>query len=276
VAELVGGFCVPHVPLVASQFDNAPADKQKLVMDAYATVTRRLKELRVDTVVMIGDDHYTIYGTDIVPRCLIGIGEVEGPVEEWLGIARRPIANNTALAEHIMREGFRREVDWAVSKTLVMDHSITIPYHFAVAPLPEVRMVPIYLCAAVEPLISSARARRIGEITGDAIRSFPGAARVAVIGTGGISHWVGMARMGDVNESFDRRILELVQSGDVGAMVALQDQAIIDSAGNGALEIKNWIFAMAALGPKTRAEVIAYAPIPQWVSGFGFVELKAA
>jgi protocatechuate 4,5-dioxygenase beta chain len=275
MAELVGGFCVPHVPLVASQFESAPAAKQKVVMDGYATVTRRLRELRVDTVVMIGDDHYTIYGTDIVPRCLIGIGEVEGPVEPWLGIQRRNIPNNTALAEHIMREGFAHEVDWAVSKTLAMDHSVTVPWHFCVAPVPEIRTVPIYLCAAVEPLISTARARRIGEITGAAIRSFPGKSRVAVIGTGGISHWVGMARMGDVNEAFDRRILELVGRGDLDALCALQDGDIIDTAGNGALEIKNWVFAMAALG-KARAELIAYEPVPQWVAGFGFVELKAA
>ena len=276
MAELVGGFCIPHVPLVAAQFESAPQDKQKIVMDGYATVTRRLRELEVDTVVMIGDDHYTIFGTDIVPRCLIGIGEVEGPVEEWLGIPRRRIPNNTELAEHIMRDGFAHEVDWAVSKTLAMDHSVTVPWHFTIAPAPEIRTVPIYLCAAVEPLISSARARRIGAITGNAIRSFPGRSRVAVIGTGGISHWVGMARMGDVNETFDRRILDLVSRGDVDAMVALQDEAVIDAAGNGALEIKNWIFAMAALGVNTRAELIAYSAIPQWVCGFGFVELKAA
>ena len=275
MAEIVAGFCVPHVPLMASQFHAAPPEKSKVVMDAFATVTRRLRELRVDTVVMVGDDHYTIFGTDIVPRCLIGIGEVEGPVEEWLGIPRRRIPNDTTLAEHLMREGFAHDVDWAVSKTLAMDHSVMIPYHFGVAPAAGVSIVPIYLCCAVEPLLSSARARKIGAITGAAIRSFPEARRVAVMGTGGISHWVGMARMGDVNEAWDRRVLELVRSNDVDALVALQDGDIIDAAGNGALEIKNWIFAMSALG-NLKAEVIAYEPVPQWVAGFGFVELQAA
>ena len=275
MAEIVGGFLVPHVPLVASQFHAAPPEKSGVVMDAFAYVTRRLRELRVDTVVMIGDDHYTIFGTDCVPRCLIGIGEVEGPVEQWLGIPRRAIPNDTELAEHIMRQGFAHDVDWAVSKTLAMDHSVMIPYHFGVAPCADVRIVPIYLCCAVEPLLSSARARRIGEITGAAIRSLPGASRVAVMGTGGISHWVGMARMGDVNEAWDRNVLELVRRGDVDALVAMQDGDVIEAAGNGALEIKNWIFAMAALG-NSQAELIAYEPVPQWVAGFGFVELKAA
>jgi protocatechuate 4,5-dioxygenase beta chain len=257
MAELVGGFCVPHVPLVASQFQAAPPDKSAVVMSGYATVTRRLRELQVDTVVMIG------------------IGEVEGPVEEWLGIPRRSIPNNPQLAEHIMREGFAHDVDWAVSKTLAMDHSITVPYHFSVAPCRDIKMVPIYLCCAVEPLLSSRRARRIGEITGAAIRSWPGKSRVAIIGTGGISHWVGMARMGDVNEAFDRQILDMVHRGDLDALTALQDNDIIETAGNGALEIKNWIFAMAAMG-QSRAELIAYEPVREWVAGFGFVELKAA
>jgi protocatechuate 4,5-dioxygenase beta chain len=174
-----------------------------------------------------------------------------------------------------MREGFANNVDWAVSKSLTLDHSVMLPYHFAVAACANIKMVPIYLSCAVEPLLSSARARSIGAITGAAIRSYPDASRVAIIGTGGLSHWVGMPRMGDVNEEWDRQVLDLVRKGDVDALMAMEDEEIIAVAGNGALEIKNWIFAMAALG-SSQAELIAYNPVPEWVCGFGFVELQAA
>ncbi|MGE0114455.1 MAG: protocatechuate 3,4-dioxygenase [Steroidobacteraceae bacterium] len=275
MAELVGGFLVPHVPLITANPTTPPLEKRKTVMDAFATVNRRLNELKVDTVVIIGDDHYTIFGPQCVPRCLIGIGTVEGPVEPWVNIPRRPVQNDTGLAEHIMQTGFDNDVDWAVSKTLTLDHSVMLPYHLAVSPSSHMKIVPIYQSCAVEPLISSRRIRKIGAITGDAIRSYPSNTRVAILGTGGLSHWVGMARMGDVNEEWDQKVIELVRKGDIDALIAREEMATIEAAGNGALEIKNWIFAMAALG-KTQPELIAYAPVPEWVTGCAFMELKVA
>ncbi|KKC26025.1 protocatechuate 3,4-dioxygenase [Sphingomonas sp. SRS2] len=275
MAEIVGGFLVPHVPLISSEPMMAPEDKRRAVSDSFAHLRDRLKALEVDTVVMIGDDHYTIFGPQNLPRCLVGIGEVEGPVEPWLGIPRQKVPNDGALASHIMNFGFDNGVDWAVSKSLVLDHSIMVPYHLGVAGSPDMAIVPIYLSCAVEPLISSARARAIGKITGLAVRSFPAARRVAIVGTGGLSHWVGMARMGDVNEAWDRDVIRMVQAHDLEGLIALRDEDIIAQAGNGALEIKNWIFAMAAVG-QMQTEIISYNAINEWVTGCAFLELVAA
>ena len=275
MASLVGAFLLPHVPLIGANPEAPPPEKRKIVHDAFAKGTQRLRELAVDTVVIVGDDHYVLFGPQCLPRCLIGIGDVDGPVENWINIERRAISNDTSLAEHIMSFGMENGVDWSVSKTLTLDHSVMIPYHYAVSPCQDIKVVPIYLACAVEPFISSARARSIGKVTGDAIRSFPDARRVAVIGTGGLSHWVGMPQMGQVNEDWDRRALAHVIGNDLDALVALKDEDVIAEAGNGALEIKNWICAMAAAGD-VRAELIAYEPVPQWVSGCGFVELKVA
>jgi protocatechuate 4,5-dioxygenase beta chain len=44
-------------------------------------VTQRLRELAGDTVVIAGEDHYVLFGPQCLPRCLIGIGDVDGPVE---------------------------------------------------------------------------------------------------------------------------------------------------------------------------------------------------
>jgi protocatechuate 4,5-dioxygenase beta chain len=273
MADLVAGFIVPHVPLMSSQPEAAPAEKRKIVADGFAAISRRLEELQIDTVVVIGDDHYTIFPPRCLPRCLIGIGEIDGPVEPWLGIQRSSIPCNESLAQHIMQYGFDHGVDWAVSKSLTLDHSVVIPYHYGVRPAGELNLVPIYLSVAVEPLISSTRARQIGAITGDAIRSSKDNSRVAILGTGGVSHWVGMAKMGHVNREWDQKILDIASTGDIDALIALQDDDVIRDAGNGALEIKNWIFAMAAMGD-VKAEVTAYTDVPEWVAGFGFAELK--
>jgi protocatechuate 4,5-dioxygenase beta chain len=98
---------------------------------------------------------------------------------------------------------------------------------------------------------------------------------VVVFGTGGISHWVGTAEMGRVNEAFDQRILRMVEEGDVTSIIAMTDQEIIEQGGNGALELKNWICAMGVMGA-LKAETIGYEAVPEWICGCGFTELKAA
>ncbi len=275
MADIVACFLVPHDPLMASEPDAPPREKRDACMNAFAEVTARLRKAQVDTVVLVGDDHYTINGPTCVPTVMIGIGDVDGPVEPWLGIPKRAIRNNERLAQHIMAYGFEHGVDWAVSKYLTLDHSCMVPYHFAISPLEEVRTVPIYINSGIAPLIPSRRARELGSLIGDAIRSSSESERVAIIGTGGISHWPGMKHMGRVNEEWDRMVIGLAAAGDIDALIRLSDSEILEEGGNGGLEIKNWILTMAACG-NVSGELIAYEAIPEWVAGCGYMELHLA
>lgn len=275
MATLVGGFLMPHDPLMSGAPQAAPAQKRENTEAAFRQIVRRIGELQADTVVIVGDDHYCIFGPHCIPRCLIAIGDVEGPVEDWLNIPRAPIANHTALARHILATGYGDGIDWSFAKAITVDHAIAVPHHFAVKSNPAIRTIPVYLNAAVPPVIGSRRAYAIGRSIRKAIDSWPGNERVVVFGTGGISHWVGTAEMGKVNEDFDRRILSMVERGDAEALLALSDEQILEEGGNGAFEIKNWICAMGVMG-KLKAETIAYEAVPEWICGCGFAELKAA
>jgi protocatechuate 4,5-dioxygenase beta chain len=271
MAQLVGGFCVPHDPLILGAKQAAESGQAERVFAAFEHVRQRIAQLGADTVIVIGDDHYAMFGPGCMPSLLIGIGDLEGPIEPWLGLERGPVAHNPALAEHIMRYGFAHGFDWAVSKTLSLDHSTMVPIHLAVPA--GTRVVPIYLSVGMTPLVQGKRCIELGRMIGRAIAEYEGADRVVILGTGGISHWVGMADMGRVNVDFDRRILGLVERRDMQALAGLSDEAIIDEGGNGALEIRNWIVAMAALDPGYDAKVLAYEPVPAWITGLGFTEL---
>src|SRR5690606_37984726 len=102
MARIVGGFFMPHVPLILAEADAADADQSARVHAAFAEVADRLRALNVDTVVMIGADHYGLFGPHCIPQCLIGVGDVEGPVEPWLPVERGPLPANEGLADHIM------------------------------------------------------------------------------------------------------------------------------------------------------------------------------
>jgi protocatechuate 4,5-dioxygenase beta chain len=274
MAKLVSGFLMPHDPLVAAIPLAAPKVKRDAVMNGFSTVCERISAQRIDTVIVVADDHATVNGPSCVPMAMIGIGDVEGPKEPWLGIERAPIDNNEALAQHIAAYGWKNGVDWALSKSLLADHSFTIPVHFAVRPVAGVRAIPVYLNSGMEPVISSRRAFEIGMSIGEAVAASSGDERVAIYGTGGISHWPSTAQMGRVNEDWDRMIIDMVIKGDVEGLIGLSDESIMRDGGNGGLEIKNFLCAMGAFAATT-GETIAYESVPEWVSGLGFMELKA-
>ena len=276
MAQIVGGFVMPHDPLITGNPEIADAKQVANVEAAFDRIVERVKALGADTAIVVGDDHYTLFGPHCLPSFLIGIGDVEGPEEPWLRIERYRVPNNTALAEHIMNFGFDHGFDWAVAKALVVDHGTMIPIHKAVTPVPGMKAIPIYTASGVKPLLRTRRAVELGRMIGQAVAAFPGNEKVVVYGTGGISHWVGTAEMGKVNVEFDRKVLDLVERGDIEGLAALSDEYVEREGGNGALEIRNWLVAMAAMPAGIRGELLCYEPMPPWITGIGLAELKLA
>ncbi|MBS0416484.1 MAG: protocatechuate 3,4-dioxygenase [Proteobacteria bacterium] len=272
MAELVSAFLVPHAPLMFSSPDAAPAEQKHTVIGAFEQIAERIRALRATTAIIIGSDHYILFGPACLPSMLIGIGDVDGPLERIPGLVRGVIDNNTALARVLFEQGRRSGFDWAVAKALTIDHAIAIPYQMCVKPNAGMKIVPIYLNSGVDPAITMARARALGEFIGDTVREWRSDERVVVIGSGGISHWVGSAQMGTVNARFDRHILDLVEAGDLDALAELDDAYLEAEAGNGAREIRNHVCAMAAVAP-CRGRTVAYEPVPEWVTGLGFAEV---
>ncbi|WP_237171283.1 protocatechuate 3,4-dioxygenase [Pandoraea pulmonicola] len=255
----------------------APApDIGRRMWNAFAACAERLAALRPSSVVIVGADHYMLFGTTCLPSFLIGTGDVDGPIDGLPGLKRSVIPDSAGLATHIAEYGLERGFDWAVARALTVDHSVAIPDRLIVQPLRDaganVGTVPVYLAAGVDPYIRMSRAVALGRQIREAVEAFDDNERVVVVGSGGISHWVGTAEMGRVNEVFDREILGYARSCDLQAMTALTDAYILSNGGNGAMEIRNWACAMAAL-EGARGEIIDYEPVPEWVTGLGFVQL---
>ena len=274
MARIVGGFLFPHDPLITAEPKSPPEEQQVAIKNAFGRIRSRLAELDVDTAIVVGDDHYTVFGPQCLPRCLIAIGDASGPAEPWVGLPQEPFRINQALAQHILDYGFDNGVDWAVAKSITLDHSTSLPIHLCIQDNPKISAIPVLVNSGVEPLISNKRCFEIGRSMREAVLSWNGSERVAIFGTGGISHWVGMADMGKVNVEWDRMIIEAVQNGDTDTLLRLSDAEIIEKSGNGGLEIKNWIVALGFVD-KFRGELIDYQPIPEWVTGCGFMEIAA-
>src|SRR4051812_7064055 len=95
------------------------------------------------------------------------------------------------------------------------------------------------MTSGVPPLMPVWRWYEFGKQLGAAIRSFEGLERVAVVGCGGLSHWIGNPRVGDINEEFDRWFCERLERGEIDQVLDMKDDEI-EPAGNGNHEMRTW------------------------------------
>jgi protocatechuate 4,5-dioxygenase, beta chain len=271
MAEIVGGFVVPHDPMM---FINPRGLDRDEIFAAFDDIKNRIASVRATCAIVIGADHYILFGPGCLPQFIIGIGDARGPIDALPGVANGPIATNPDMAAHIAERGRAHGFDWAISKSMPVDHAVGVPVRKC---LPDEAMpvVPVYLSSGVEPLVSKQRCYDLGCAIGNAVRSFDSDDRVVVIGSGGISHWVGTEKMGQINQAFDAFVLEAIQRGDHAALIALDDADILEQAGNGALEIRQFLCAMGAVSAAS-GETIAYLPWKGGFTGLGFAELKLA
>lgn len=129
----------------------------------------------------------------------------------------------------------------------------------------SVPVVPVIVNAVHAPYPSMRRCYRLGEAIGQIVAEQDVADRVAVIGSGGLSHWVGLPQAGTIDQELDKQVLRALSEGKGEALCELTDSRI-DDAGNGAHEIRAWAVAAGMVGC-VPFETLAYEAVPTWLTG---------
>jgi Catalytic LigB subunit of aromatic ring-opening dioxygenase len=108
------------------------------------------------------------------------------------------------------------------------------------------------------------RCAQVGAFVREVVEHWPKQRRVAVLGTGGLSHWVGLPEMGRVNAEFDRWFIDTLADGQQTEIIARYKKAdeLEAVAGNGGQEVRDWLAAAGAMPPEFHAKVLAYEPLP--------------
>jgi 2'-aminobiphenyl-2,3-diol 1,2-dioxygenase large subunit len=164
--------------------------------------------------------------------------------------------------------------DIAKAEELEPDHGIALPLRFA-DPARRIPVVPVLINVNMTPLPQPARCYRLGQMLKDAIESFGGpTTRVAVLGTGGLSHWLCVPRMGEVAVEFDRMVLREITEGRAERLAQMSAEEVVAKSGNGGIEIVTWLMAAATVPGRTGLTVY-YEPMPEWLTGMGGVALAA-
>jgi hypothetical protein len=141
--------------------------------------------------------------------------------------------------------------------------------YYELDPLMRLPMVPIVMNCTTPPLMTLRHAYDFGAALGAAIRSYDGLDRIALVGAGGLSHFVGEPRVGDIDEEFDRWFLSQLESGDLDDLLDMPNDELM-LAGNGTGEVRSWVTVAGAMRGH-EAKSLAYEPIYEWINGMGVI-----
>jgi Catalytic LigB subunit of aromatic ring-opening dioxygenase len=265
MAEVALAYCASHAPMMKAARDSAPEQQRDNFLGALQQIQADARARDIQACVVLSNEHFTNFFLENFPQICIGLGERNwGPTEAWLPIDKAWVEGHPGLGEHIARYALRNGFDPGFSHQLELDHGVMTVYH-ELDPEMHLPLVPVVQNCAVEPLMPVRRWYDFGRVLGDAIRSYDGLDRVAVIGAGGLSHWIGTPRVGDIEEEFDRWFLDRLAQGDLEEILDLPDEEI-ELAGNGAHEIRSWVAVAGAVAP-ARGRTLAYEPIYPWLTG---------
>lgn len=263
MAELVAAYAISHSSLMINQADLATSETVEACYGAMGRVREHLAEVAPDALILFGTDHFNTYSLDMVPPWCIGRGDkFDGYADNmpFYAVEGAPEFAHELL-NGLVEEGF----ELAFSDEMKLDHSFMGPLHF-VTPNMSLPVVPIFQNCLAAPFPTPRRCFELGATIRRVVEGMPDGSRVAIIGTGGLSHWIGGPDHGRLNEDFDKEFLERFAAGDMEFLRSLTTQVIADELGNGGQEVRNWITVRGA-APDFTVDVVYYEAIYEWLVG---------
>tara|TARA_E500000331_G_scaffold97531_1_gene94213 strand:- start:1945 stop:2778 length:834 start_codon:yes stop_codon:yes gene_type:complete len=276
MAEFVGAFATSHGPLIAREWDVLAERPKATLTAAFDETGRRLKALNPDILVMLSPDHWVNFFIDNLPSFCIGIGEEhDGPPEPFMKTVypHQTLPGHPVFGAHLLETALQNDFDPAISHRLKLDHGFCIPL-WRMGINPALPIVPIIVNQLERPLPTLRRCIAWGKMLRKAIDSYSADLRVAVLGTGGLSHSIGEPTMGEIDQPFDRLCIDLFKNADEDVLADSLERELAKT-GNGAEEIRDWVIAHAVAGSQG-FDLIDYTPIPEVYIGCGMAEWRPA
>lgn len=261
---LVAAVACPHTPQLLVRPETEDRDLVLRVHAAYGRVKRLLTAARPDAICVIGGDHIEGFFLNAVPAFAVYAGS---SVSGQFGSYTYTFAVHEPLARAILEQGIEREFDLTYSQDLRLDYAFYVPLHFTM-PAPAVPIVPLYVNVYLPPQPTPRRCYAWGRALRQILDARP--ERVALMASGGLSHYPGTDRYASPDYEWDRQMLATLAAGR-GVDTARLTGDELDKAGN--VEFRTWITLLGAVG-EARAVVDCYEP--SWHHGNAVVTWPVA
>ena len=250
MGKLVAAMGTVHAP----QLFVRPPSEDPAQLDADIAAMRLLgkdlDETKPDVALVIGNDHMETFFLTSVPTFAILAGE-----RSRAEFARKsydlPIHQGFAedLLDKLVNAGF----DMAYSQDAVLGHAFAAVYEWVLEDR-KIPVVPIFVNAYLPPLPTPRRCAELGKAIAKVIADRP--ERVAIISSGGMSHFPGTWKYPKPDFAFDYWAIAQMEKGNHEALVKLTSEQL-DLVGN--TEMLSWMILFGAMGNQP-GELITYQP----------------
>jgi len=258
-------------PSVLCQLDlEVYREKHERAQSGLNILELSLRATRPDVVIVVGDDQNELFGPEGIPAVGIFTGGIarDLPISDehlarlsegmrqshWASHSKSGYEHrvHAGLAEHLTAQLALHDFDVTRIKHQPTGRSIGHAFNFVRYRLrldEEIPFIPVLLNTYIPPnVLSPSRCYRLGQAIKNAVDCFDQDLRVAVVGSGGLSHFV-------VLEEFDREVLRAVGEHDTDAIARLSRSFFR----SGTSEVLNWITAGGSL-EHLQMRVIDYIP----------------
>jgi protocatechuate 4,5-dioxygenase beta chain len=281
LAEVTWGLTTSHVPSIGAAMDRERTEDPywKPLFDGYRPAREWMAEHTPDVIILIYNDHANAIPLAMVPTFAVGTAAGFHVADEGWGTRPVPdVIGHPALAAHLVESLVDDEFDITVAHQLEVDHGLTVPLS-VYCPAPgdawPAPVIPIVVNVIQYPQPTAARCYALGKALGRAIRSYPEDLKVAVFGTGGMSHQLAGERAGLINEEFDRMFLAKIQD-DPQSLADLSREEYVREAGSEGIEMIMWLIMRGAMDDEiTRIAETYHVPASNTAAALALFENRA-
>jgi 2,3-dihydroxyphenylpropionate 1,2-dioxygenase len=249
MGEIVSAMATVHAPQL---FTRPPTeDPAQLDADiaAMRALGRSLDESKAEVAMVIGSDHLETFFLSAVPTFAIVAGQ-----ESKASFAGRDYSLPVdPLAEELLEKLVASGFDMTYSQDAVLGHSFAAVYEWVIEGR-KIPVVPIFVNTYLPPLPTARRCQQLGAAVRSVIENSD--RRVAIIASGGMSHYPGTWKYPQPAFDFDWWAIAQMERGNIDALLSLTSEQL-DEVGN--TEMLPWMVMFGAIGRQC-GELLTYQP----------------
>ena len=279
MAELVAGIGTSHVPAVGAAIDGDKGSDPYWApyFEKIQPAREYMAALDPDVCIVVFNDHASAFSLEIIPTFALGVAAEFSPADEGWGPRGVPTAEgHPELAWHLAESLILDEFDITIVNKMPIDHGCTVPLS-VVYDRPAAwpcKVIPLCVNVIQYPAPTGKRCHDLGKAIRRAIDAYPGSERVAILGTGGMSHQLQGERAGLINVDFDRDFLDrMVNNPEAQAQV--DHTTYLREAGSEGIELVMWLVMRGAMNAEVN-EIYRMHHIPTSNTSNGLIILEDA
>src|SRR5438067_3530252 len=260
MGEIVAAVGTCHTPYMFTR----PPDEKPEQLDAaargMAELGKVLDETRPDVIIFMGSDHVETFSVTCIPTFAIIAGS--RAIAKFAG-RDYDLPVHREMAEDLLnRLVVEHSFDVAYSEDAELGHAFAVPFEHVIGKR-NIPVIPFFTNVYVPPLPTPKRCEALGKALAEIVKGRK--ERVAIIASGGMSHFPGTTKYLHPEFDFDRWLLSQFEAGHTDALLKMTGTQL-DEVGN--TEMLSWAVMFGAIGAQ-KGELIDY--IPTWHHGLGLM-----